>query len=272
MSIAEQNTAGVRQRGTVLRSDARRSRAAILAAAKAAFATGGVAVPLTEIARRAGVGTGTLYRHFPSKADLYEAVVHDRVKQLIENTYWLATIEDPGVAFFLFFSEMVQQVSLNKALLDALETGMGLRLQATPGLQQEFRAAVGVLLARAQRTGQVRADVDVADAVALAMGCIAMEHHRGSTGRMIALACDALRPGRAAEDLGKTQQLLLSSLRRGSTGQRSGTDHSPGLTTCEVCRKTIAVRPTGRPARFCGPACRQRAHRKRTRTGGEQTD
>src|SRR5215472_3500974 len=67
-----------------LRADAQRNRARVLQAARRAFAAEGVSVPLDEIARRAGVGAGTVYRHFPSKEALFEAVVHDRLRQLTE--------------------------------------------------------------------------------------------------------------------------------------------------------------------------------------------
>ena len=67
-----------------LRADARRNRERILAAATAAFAADGLSVPLDEIARRAGVGPGTLYRHFPAKETLWEAVLHDRLQRLAD--------------------------------------------------------------------------------------------------------------------------------------------------------------------------------------------
>ena len=93
---AEGATPGPRR----LRADARRNRQRVLDAATAAFATEGVAVPVDEIARRAGVGAGTVYRHFPTKEALVEAIVLSRVEWLIGEARVLAGTDDPGTAFF----------------------------------------------------------------------------------------------------------------------------------------------------------------------------
>src|SRR5438876_7565800 len=79
-----------------LRADAQRNRAKVLAAAQEAFAAEGIAVPLDEIARRAGVGAGTVYRHFPTKEALFEAVIADRLEHFAEHATSLGTAEDSG--------------------------------------------------------------------------------------------------------------------------------------------------------------------------------
>jgi AcrR family transcriptional regulator len=79
-----------------LRADARRNRERILAAATAAFAADGLSVPLDEIARRAGVGPGTLYRHFPAKETLWEAVLHDRLQRLADEAEALHRATNPS--------------------------------------------------------------------------------------------------------------------------------------------------------------------------------
>ena len=81
-----------------LRADARRNRERILAAATAAFAADGLSVPLDEIARRAGVGPGTLYRHFPAKEALWEAVLHSRLERLADEAEALAGLAIPRAA------------------------------------------------------------------------------------------------------------------------------------------------------------------------------
>src|SRR5260370_4133101 len=81
-----------------MRADARRNRARVLEVAQAVFATEGLAVPIDEIARRAGVGAGTVYRHFPTKEALFEAIVISRVERLTEEGGSLASAEDPGPA------------------------------------------------------------------------------------------------------------------------------------------------------------------------------
>lgn len=89
-----------------LRADARRNRQRILDAARAAFAEAGRAVPLDEIAARAGVGPGTVYRHFPTKEALFQAVVAERVGDLVAEAQRLAGANDPGAAFFAFLSRL----------------------------------------------------------------------------------------------------------------------------------------------------------------------
>jgi AcrR family transcriptional regulator len=74
------------------------------------------AVPLDEIARRAGVGAGTVYRHFPSKEALFQAVVLDRIEQFARDARELVGADEPGEVFFAYFRRLIRQVSLNKAL------------------------------------------------------------------------------------------------------------------------------------------------------------
>ncbi|HEX4865705.1 MAG TPA: helix-turn-helix domain-containing protein, partial [Acidimicrobiales bacterium] len=83
-----------------LRADARRNRELILAAADKAFAEEGLGVPVDEIARRAGVGAGTLYRHFPTKEALFEAVLVAHLDGITERARALAEREDPDEALF----------------------------------------------------------------------------------------------------------------------------------------------------------------------------
>lgn len=158
-----------------LRADARRNRARVLAAAQEAFAEEGPAVPLDEIARRAGVGAGTVYRHFPSKESLFEAVVLHGLERLAEEAQSLLDAADPGAAFFGYFDVVAEQAMLNKALCDALETSTGSVL-ATPSVQKErFRAGIGELLRRAQAAGAVRPDVEPDDLAALISGFVAIQ-------------------------------------------------------------------------------------------------
>ena len=79
-----------------LRADAARNRARVLDVAYETFAAEGVAVPIDEIARRAGVGAGTVYRHFPTKEALFQAVIEDRVRSIVADGRGAAGAEDPG--------------------------------------------------------------------------------------------------------------------------------------------------------------------------------
>src|SRR5271170_7879529 len=103
-----------------LRADAERNRQRVLEIAQQVFATEGLAVPIDEIARRAGLGVGTLYRHFPTKEALFEAIVIGRIEGLVDYAREGARAPDPGVAFFGFLSRMVEEGSAKKDFLGAL--------------------------------------------------------------------------------------------------------------------------------------------------------
>jgi AcrR family transcriptional regulator len=156
-----------------LRADARRNRARILAVAVQAFATEGLSVPVQEIARRAGVGTGTVSRHFPTKEALFEAILLSRAGQLTEEATRLLDAADPGAAFFGFFARLIAAGAANLGLAEAL-TGAGYDLdEATRRDGVDPMTALARLLARAQQAGAVRPDVDAADVKALIGGCLA---------------------------------------------------------------------------------------------------
>lgn len=177
-----------------LRADARRNRARVLEVAEQTFAERGLAVSIDEIAARAGVGVGTIYRHFPTKDALFGAIVVDRLQRLVDEARELADADDPGEAFFRFFTHVIEEAVLNKALYDALSEAAGMA-SAIGDLGTALTTAQGELLARAQRAGAVRADVDAGDLKALVTGCVTMESHGMVAGRMTAIVRDGLRPG-----------------------------------------------------------------------------
>ena len=158
-----------------LRADARRNRERVLEAAFAAFAAEGLSVPVHEIARRAGVGTGTVSRHFPTKQALYEAVFVSRVERLVGRARLLKNAADAGGALFDFFGAIVTEGAANRGLADAL-TGAGFDIKAAAsGPGHDVMDALRELLARAQQARAVRHDVDAADVMALIAGCLARE-------------------------------------------------------------------------------------------------
>ena len=167
----------------VLRVDARRNRERILEAAREAFAADGLAVPLDEIARCAGVGAGTVYRHFPTKEALFEAVVLGRLQDLVEETRSLQDAEDSGGAFFGFLSRMVAEMVAKKDLIEAL-AGAGIDLDSGGSqITRDLRDASADLLSRAQRASAVRGDIGVADVMALLTGAsLAIRQHGGDSG------------------------------------------------------------------------------------------
>jgi AcrR family transcriptional regulator len=192
--------------GRALRADARRNRARVLEVAAEVFATDGLSVPVHEIARRAGVGTGTVSRHFPTKQELFAAILLSRMEQLTGQADALADTEDPGTAFFAFFATLVHEGAANRGLAEALAgAGYDLETAAARG-GYDLPGRLGDLLARAQQAGAVRTDIDYADVKALMAGCLARD--RGNTDptaldRIIAVVCEGLRT-RPAEQAGRT--------------------------------------------------------------------
>ena len=180
-----------------LRADARRNRAKVLEAAREAFANEGPSAPLDEIARRAGVGAGTVYRHFPTKEALLEAVVVDRLEALLAEAQEAMTAADPGAAFFDYFVAMVADAGSKMDLADALSRSGVDVLEATRAVAAQLHEAIGALMKRAQEAGAVRPDANVEDLHSLTVGAVAAERRTtrpGETGRVTRLMCDALRP------------------------------------------------------------------------------
>ena len=178
-----------------LRSDAARNRARLLDVAYEAFAAEGLAVPIDEIARRAGVGAGTVYRHFPTKEALFEAIVTNRMEQLVDHAHALTDERDPADALFAFLAMLVAEGAKDQGLVDAL-AGVGVDFtQVAVGVEQHFMGALGGLLARAQEAGAVRTDVDVRDVKTLLVGCQAMQRYSGDadvTERLLAVIRNGL--------------------------------------------------------------------------------
>jgi AcrR family transcriptional regulator len=182
--------------GRPLRADARRNRQRVLEVAFAVFAAEGLAVPVHEIARRAGVGTGTVSRHFPTKDALFEAVFLDRVDRLADCARSLAAAADPGAAFVEFFSLLVAEGAANRGLAEAL-AGTGFDLQAAAsGPERDVMAALRDLLVRAQAAGALRDDIEIDDVKALLEGVLARERGAADAAardRMIAIISAGLR-------------------------------------------------------------------------------
>jgi len=181
--------------GRPLRADALRNRAKVLAAAEEVFAVQGTSASTEEVARKAGVGIGTVFRHFPTKESLLEAVLVALLERLAGEAEELRSAADPGEAFFGFFSRVVSQAAAKQAVTEALaEAGVDARAatgHAGPGL----KAALGALLERAQEAGAVRADVGAAEVMALLAGMSYAAGRAGARRDVLRIAFDGLRPG-----------------------------------------------------------------------------
>ncbi|HJP73252.1 MAG TPA: TetR family transcriptional regulator [Pseudonocardiaceae bacterium] len=163
------NAAEARERPR--RADAQRNRDLLLAAAKDVFTERGVDAPLDDIARRAGVGNATMYRHFPTRSDLIVAVYADEVAELCARGERLATSHGPREALFAWLADFIAHVTSKKELALAIVDD---RTEARSTLFGQWHAAMhstaSALLTRAQQAAEVRADLDVTELLSLANG------------------------------------------------------------------------------------------------------
>jgi AcrR family transcriptional regulator len=179
------------------RADARRNVELLIAAARAAFASDGADAPLDDIARAAGVGSGTLYRHFPTRLALLEAVYRDSVERLCADGERLSATEPPTEALIDWLRGFVKVVSEKRGLAAALSDEG--RAQSLFGECHAMINATGAaLLDRAKDAGAVRREVPLGDLLkmAKAFANAAETSPEGSAlaERLLVLAMDGLRP------------------------------------------------------------------------------
>ena len=172
----------------------------MLDAAETVFAAHGTGASTEEVARQAGVGIGTVFRHFPTKEALLEAVYVDRLRKLAGEAEALASDGDPGEAFFAFFSRVVGHAAAKNAFSAALmEAGVDVR-EATAETGQDLKRALAALLTRAQETGAVRRDVGLPEVMTLLVGASQAAEHVGGDqnvrDRALTVVFDGLRAHR----------------------------------------------------------------------------
>lgn len=178
--------------GRPLRADAQRNREQVLRTAAEIFTHEGLSVPVHEIARRAGVGTGTVSRHFPTKVELFTAVLLRRMQDLCDHAEALAAREDPGTAFFGVLRRLVLEGVANRGLGEAL-AGEGVDVDAAAvAAGCDITGRLRHLLDRAQRAGAVREDVTFADVKALMKACLQREE--SDADRLLDVVGRGLRP------------------------------------------------------------------------------
>jgi len=182
-----------------MRADAQRNYAKLLSAASEAFLeSGGDDVSLEEIARRAGVGIGTLYRHFPTRQALLEAVYLDQVEAMRARADELLDSASPGDALAAWLHTLVAFSSTKRTLTAAMVATLDKDSELMSTCSKLIRDAGDSLIARCQQAGVVRADVNGTDVVRLVHG-ISMVTERapnepGQADRMLTLVLDGLRP------------------------------------------------------------------------------
>jgi AcrR family transcriptional regulator len=175
------------------RADARRNYERVLAAAREAFLEGGESTALEEIARRAGVGIGTLYRHFPNRQALLEALYAGEVEELCRSAEGLDQ-EDPWRALSLWFERFMAYLATKRALADELMNYMDRDAPLFCTCRASMYAAGEPLLERARAAGAVRADADFWEVLQMVMGIAKIPvTDPAQTERMLRIALDGLR-------------------------------------------------------------------------------
>ena len=178
------------------RADAQRNRERLIEAAKVAFADLGADVSLEEIARRAGVGIGTFYRHFPTRDAIVEAVYRREVRQLADGATRLLDTLPPGEALHQWMRMFVDYISTKKVIASALNTIVSgtASLFAASGVQ--ITDAMDRLVTRAIGAGDIRPDADPSDLLRALVGFTYGNANPGwqaSAGRLIDILMDGLR-------------------------------------------------------------------------------
>jgi AcrR family transcriptional regulator len=191
----------------VLRADARRNRARILDAAEAVFFEKGASASTEEVASRAGVAIGTVFRHFPTKGDLLRAMMKELRQRLTDEVQALRADGDPATALFDFFTRMVEQAAAKKAVADLL-AGSGVDVPVAEPLHA-LREAIGALLTNAKKAGAVRREVRLDETMALLIGTCQGALHAGwdrdLQRRTLAIVFAGLRPPKRPAAPGKAR-------------------------------------------------------------------
>ena len=174
------------------RADARRNRERVLVAAREVFAECGESTALEEIARRAGVGIGTLYRHFPSRQALLEALYVNEVEEVCRSATQLDDA-DPGRAFNEWFERLIAYLATKRALANELMNYLDADAPLFKECRAELFSAGEPLLKRAQDAGAVRTDVEFSQVMQMVGGISKIPADRGQIEHILGIALDGLR-------------------------------------------------------------------------------
>jgi AcrR family transcriptional regulator len=177
-----------------LRADARQNHARLLMAASEAFAERGADAPLEDIARRAGVGIGTLYRHFPTRLDLQAAAFRNQVTVLCGEALDMLNRAEPERAFFTWIQIMATYFMNKRGLSKAVMQALGKDSEVMEACWMRLRDTTERTLALAQEAGLIRSDVSAIDVIRLAHGVVAgTEQDPDQAPRLLAIMVDGLR-------------------------------------------------------------------------------
>jgi AcrR family transcriptional regulator len=201
------------------RADALRNRERVLAAAKAVFSAGGAEASLEAVARRAGVGIGTLYRHFPTREALFEAVYRREVQQLWELADQLKGEAAPVDALRRWLRSNVEFVATKKGMAAALALAVHGASDLHAYAFERLTKAVGTLLDRAVAAGEIRPDVSPEDLLRALVGMCYMHDQPGwqaSVLRLLDVFVDGLRLSPKTDRTGNARPAKRRASRAGS--------------------------------------------------------
>ncbi|MEV6149172.1 TetR/AcrR family transcriptional regulator [Nonomuraea sp. NPDC052129] len=184
-----------------LRAHAQRNRDKLIAIARTAFATADDTVPLESIAREAGVGIGTLYRHFPTREALVEAVYAAELDDIATSAPALLERFPPQIALRAWMDRYGAFAAMKRGMADTLRAGQASGRIPTATTRDRITTAIRTILAKGADTGSLRADADPDDVATMLLGIFLATAARDTpeqTGRLLDLLVDALlpKPGR----------------------------------------------------------------------------
>ena len=178
------------------RADARRNRELLIEAARTVFSTQGAGAPMEAIAKQAGVGVGTLYRHFPNRLDLVEAVYESDVQELAATAQRVVAELEPGPAVDAFFDAFVRYAQTKQALLGELQQSFEKHPDLRSRCREQIESSFDLVIERARQAGAIRGDVSGSDVMQLtAPVCTNTSISAEQSQRLISMILDGLRAG-----------------------------------------------------------------------------
>jgi AcrR family transcriptional regulator len=182
-------------RGRPMRADARRNYDRLIAAAREMFGREGGGVAMEAIAREAGVGVGTLYRHFPKRIDLVEAVYREDVDELVRTGEEVAAALEPYAALQTFLEAFVRYGQTKRRFLTELQEAFEKDPELKPQSRERIEQVMQLVVDRAQRAAVIRTDIDGADIIALIGPMCSNATLTDDQGwRLLTMILDGLRP------------------------------------------------------------------------------
>jgi AcrR family transcriptional regulator len=181
--------------GRPMRADAKRNYERLVAAARAVFAQQGGGASMESIAKEAGVGVGTLYRHFPKRIDVVEAVYREDVDELTDVAQSVVVTMEPWAALVGWLEAFVLYASGKRRFLNELHEAFEKNPDLRVASRERIESALSIVLTRAQEAGVARIDIDGPDLMQLLGSmCMSATLTPGQSSRLLAMIEDGLRP------------------------------------------------------------------------------